>query len=120
MFSIIPSSSQKPLFSNPGLAIKITSNPFLIFGIFIFTIALNLRFILFLNTAFFDTFWETIKPNRLFLKLFLTILNNRKSSLNFRPFLNTLSKSFLCLTRLFFDNTINKNMALSLIKTELF
>ncbi len=107
---MISSSSQKSFFSKPGLAIKTTSHPSLIFGNFMFTVALSLLFILFLKTAFFETFLETINPKRLSSKLFFTNLNDKKFSLNFFPFLNALSKSFLFLRQLFFSNTAVKDV----------
>ena len=92
----------------PFLVKKIKSYPGSKLGKLIFTISLNLLFILFLKNAFLEIFWLTTKPILATSREFCKNFKTKKSISIFLPLLVTLSKSFFLLRQYFLANTIIK------------
>lgn len=101
---IVSSISQKLFVSNPGRATRIKSFPFFISRNFCATTSLSRLLILLRTVAFFETFRETIMPQRLSSRPLETYFKNKKPSLNPFPFLKTIPKSFFPLRRFLFFN----------------
>ena len=80
--------------------------PFFIFFRFYLIIPLILLLILFLTTAFFETFWLTTNPNLLWPKPFPATLKIKKPFLRLFPFLKISSKSFFFFILFIFGNIL--------------